>query len=168
VTVTISAAVTNVATVTCTACVPSGDVISGQSQVTAGDQAIVRVLPLCGLGDFVWFDANANGIQDAGEAGISNVTVRLLDGSGNALGPTVTTDANGKYLFANLVAGAYAVQFVTPTGYVLTPADQGADDAKDSDADTTTGKTPPVTLAAGTTNLTLDAGMCSRNPRCVW
>ena len=31
------------------------------------------------VGDRVWLDANANGVQDAGETGINGVTVQLLD-----------------------------------------------------------------------------------------
>jgi len=30
------------------------------------------------VGDFVWEDANKNGIQDGGESGVSGVTIRLL------------------------------------------------------------------------------------------
>ena len=35
------------------------------------------------VGDRVWLDANANGIQDAGEPGINGVTVQLLDAANN-------------------------------------------------------------------------------------
>ena len=34
------------------------------------------------LGDKVWLDTNKNGVQDAGEAGVSGVTVKLLDSAG--------------------------------------------------------------------------------------
>ncbi|MCD5380839.1 hypothetical protein LR004_02830, partial [Candidatus Gracilibacteria bacterium] len=69
-------------------------------------------VPIVGssLGDYVWYDKNADGIQDSSEHGISGVTVRLLDGSGTAVknpaNPTedyiVTTDADGKYSFGLL------------------------------------------------------------------
>lgn len=63
------------------------------------------------VGDYVWLDANHNGIQEAGEAGIPGVTLKLtgpggvpvVDVDGNPVLP-VKTDANGKYLFANLPA----------------------------------------------------------------
>jgi protocatechuate 3,4-dioxygenase beta subunit len=112
---------------------------------------------LAALGDFVWYDTNSNGIQDAGEAGIPNVTVNLLNSGGTVIG-TTTTDANGLYLFANLTPGTYAVEFVAPAGHTTSPQDQGGDDALDSDADTTTGRTTNVNLASGDVNLTLDAG----------
>jgi LPXTG-site transpeptidase (sortase) family protein len=113
---------------------------------------------LAALGDFVWNDSNANGIQDAGEAGIPNVTVNLLN-SGGAVIATTTTDANGLYHFTNLAPGTYSVQFVNPGGYTFSPANQGANDAVDSDADTTTGVTGTYTLAAGENNTTVDAGL---------
>ncbi|QXE21352.1 conserved repeat domain protein [Richelia sinica FACHB-800] len=55
------------------------------------------------LGDRVWEDSNANGIQDNGELGLAGVTVKLLDGNGNPVivggtPVTATTDANGNYL----------------------------------------------------------------------
>src|SRR5205085_232205 len=35
------------------------------------------------VGDRVWLDSNANGVQDAGETGLNGVTVQLLDNGGN-------------------------------------------------------------------------------------
>ncbi|WP_344031512.1 SdrD B-like domain-containing protein, partial [Leucobacter iarius] len=84
------------------------------------------------VGDFVWSDTNRNGVQDAGEAGIPNVTVRLLNASGTQIATRVT-DANGFYSFTGLTAGSsYSVQFVTPAGYAVTRALAGSDRAKDS------------------------------------
>src|SRR5690606_14531366 len=45
-----------------------------------------------------------------------------------------------------------------PTGYTTTDPNQGTDDARDSDADKTSGETQEVTLESGETNNTLDAG----------
>ena len=42
--------------------------------------------------------------------------------------------------------------------------DQGADDAKDSDANQATGMTGPVTLLTGQTNRTVDAGIVCPGP----
>ncbi|MBV2262560.1 MAG: carboxypeptidase regulatory-like domain-containing protein, partial [Thauera sp.] len=113
------------------------------------------------IGDRVWLDANANGQQDAGEAGVAGVTVELyacIDGqpSGSALAST-TTDAAGHYGFTGLVPGNYVVKFVTPTGYSLSPVDVGAD-GSDSDA-ALSGFTGCYTLASGETNNTVDAGL---------
>jgi choice-of-anchor A domain-containing protein/uncharacterized repeat protein (TIGR01451 family)/TQXA domain-containing protein len=112
------------------------------------------------LGDKVWIDANKNGIQDSGEAGLAGVTVSLYDCSSNLIS-TTTTDSNGNYLFSNLSAGSYTVVFAKPTGYVFTIKDTNSNgsDAADSDADLTTGKTTCITLLAGVTDLTWDAGL---------
>jgi uncharacterized surface anchored protein len=114
------------------------------------------------LGDRVWLDTNKNGVQDSGEAGVANVKVILLDASGNPTGTTATTDANGNYSFTNLKPGTYSVQFdkgSLPVNYVFTGADLGGNDAKDSDANVTTGKTAQVTLTSGQVYSDLDAGI---------
>jgi hypothetical protein len=66
------------------------------------------------IGDTVWFDSNADGDQDSGEAGIAGVLVNLLDGNGNVIN-TATTDANGNYLF-EVDSNTYTVQ-VDPSNF---------------------------------------------------
>ncbi|HEU4322944.1 MAG TPA: SdrD B-like domain-containing protein, partial [Roseiflexaceae bacterium] len=61
------------------------------------------------LGNQVWHDQNNNGVVDGGETGIANVTVNLLDASGNLIAQT-TTNAQGYFLFTNLGAGSYVVE----------------------------------------------------------
>lgn len=131
---------------------------AGENNLTIDAGMYVTPPQVGSLGDYVWNDANMDGIQDNGEMGIANVTVKLYDCSGNLLATTVT-DANGYYLFGNLSAGSYKVKFVLPSGYVFSPKDQGGNDAVDSDADPSTGFTGCYTLAAGENNLTVDAGM---------
>ncbi len=59
----------------------------------------------------VWLDTNNNGVVDAGEEGIANVTVRLsgTDSTGTPVTAEVQTDAQGRYLFADLMPGTYTV-----------------------------------------------------------
>ncbi len=106
------------------------------------------------IGDTVWEDLNANGVQDEGEPGIAGVTV-TLSSNGDTL-QTVATDANGHYLFNNLIPADYMVTFGIPTGYLLTTAHSGNDDALDSDP-AGDGKVA-VTLASAD-KLTMDAGL---------
>ena len=109
------------------------------------------------IGNFVWHDLNRNGIQDAGEPGLGNVTVRLLDCASNLLA-TTNTDAGGAYLFSRLPAGNYRIAFTAPPGFVFTLPDVG-NDATDSDANPTNGLTPCFALATGEVKLTVDAGL---------
>jgi|GEM_PF-1178861 len=118
-------------------------------------------IPLGSLGDRVWQDLDANGIQDSGEPGEANVTVNLLDEDGDVL-ETTTTDSNGLYLFDDLVDGIYEIHFVLPTNLVFTTSNQGAD-TQDSDADPITGLTGEITLVLGGNDLTWDAGLIVSN-----
>ena len=124
------------------------------------------------VGNFVWFDANKDGVQDADEVGVAGVTVTLTDGAGNPVidldgNPVkpVTTDANGKYEFTNLmpnvdriVANAgeenYKVTFTVPAGYSATKSYAALDDEKDSN-----GAESDVTLTEGQNDETVDFGL---------
>ncbi|GAB3691860.1 hypothetical protein GCM10027592_10210 [Spirosoma flavus] len=109
------------------------------------------------LGNFVFEDVNHNGIQDTGEPGIQGVVVTLVS-NGTTVAST-TTDVNGIYSFTGLTPGVpYSVSFAAPTGYSATLADQGADDALDSDGDPATGLTGTYSLTANEENLTVDMG----------
>ena len=59
------------------------------------------------IGDFVWLDENADGVQDPGETGIVDVTVILTSPDGTT--DTTNTDADGLYIFEGLEAGDYVV-----------------------------------------------------------
>ncbi|WP_038141918.1 IPTL-CTERM sorting domain-containing protein [Thiothrix lacustris] len=107
------------------------------------------------LGDYVWLDANSNGIQDGSELLLAGVDVQLLDSAG-ALLTTTLTDANGHYVFKDLPPATYTVKFVAPTGMAFTSADQG-DDALDSDADSN--GLAVITLTSGADMHTVDAGV---------
>jgi len=109
------------------------------------------------IGDFVWNDTNGDGIQDDGEGGIADAAVELYYAN-ETLANSTTTDADGIYTFGNLSAGEYYLVFTPPEGYNLTTANQGTDDALDSDADPLTGTTEIVTLAENETQLDWDAG----------
>lgn len=126
--------------------------------------APLTVAPLVSIGDYVWADTNRNGIQDAGEKGIPNVTVNLRNAAGTQVA-TTTTDANGFYVFRNLsTSTGYTVQFVTPTGYALTTPTAGTDRTKDSNP-ASNGLASVTTPASGKNSATtpddptIDAGM---------
>ncbi len=80
----------------------------------------------CGcIGNFVWFDANGNGLQDSGEPGINGCTITLYDASNNQVGlPHISTynmmAQAGYYQFCGLTAGTYHIVVTPPAGYMLT------------------------------------------------
>jgi protocatechuate 3,4-dioxygenase beta subunit len=128
--------------------------------LTAGENDLTwdaGIYESASIGDRVWYDSNNNGIQDSGETGIANVTVRLLDSSGTVIA-TTTTNSSGNYLFDRLEPGDYAIEFVPPAGYTFTSQDAGGD-TTDSDADITTGRTIVTTLSPGEHDPTWDAGV---------
>ena len=120
------------------------------------------------IGDRVWIDADGDGTQDPGEAGIPGVTVNLIGpgtdgffGTGDdATLETDTTDANGNYLFDGRAAGAYQVQVVDttlPSGHTWTQSgdpDESGTIAANPDHLTTI----PVVLAPGDVYLNADFG----------
>ena len=116
------------------------------------------------LNGTVTFDNNSDGIQDAGDAGVANVVVNLLDGNGNPIldsagvAVSTTTDINGNYTFETLEPGDFQVEFVAPVGTGFTLQNVG-DDTLDSDADPTTGRSQVFTLISEENNTTIDAGL---------
>ena len=131
--------------------------VSGDNTLSL-DAGLIAVIPnTASIGDRVWVDCNANGIQDVGEKGASGATVKLLSAAGAVVATTVT-DANGNYLFSDLTPGDYSVQVIAPTGYNFTTKDQGTNDMLDSDVNAS-GKTVLTTLVAGENDLSWDAGI---------
>ncbi|WP_019990908.1 SdrD B-like domain-containing protein [Rudanella lutea] len=120
------------------------------------------------VGNYVWFDENQNNIQDESSAnGINGVIVCLYTSTGVFSASTVTTNdvygRPGYYLFDQLEAGSYYVQFKPTPDKTYTPGSgsQGGStsDETDSDVDPATGRTATFTLAPGEINLTWDAGL---------
>jgi protocatechuate 3,4-dioxygenase beta subunit len=115
------------------------------------------------IGDTVFFDANDNNVQDAGDAPVAGALVELRDTNGTVL-TTATTGTDGKYLFGNLNPGTYSVRVTRPTGSTVVPvtANVGGDDTNDSDGVTNGVDGQQVsglyTLVANESNLTVDFG----------
>jgi len=117
------------------------------------------------IGDFIWLDANGNGMQDASEMGVNGLTVELYSEDGVLLASTVTANhpVSGKpgyYLFDNLKPGAYYIKVILPSGYDFTPADMGYD-AFDSDIthDHGYGTSSTIHLQSGEENDCTDIGI---------
>lgn len=113
------------------------------------------------LGDTLFVDADRDGRQgDAVNAVAAGVTVYLLDADQNVL-QSQTTAANGTYLFDNLAAGTYFVDFDEVAGFDFTTQNVG-DTIGDSNVDAN-GLSEAINLAIGESNLTIDAGLVREN-----
>ena len=109
------------------------------------------------LGNYVWFDANADGLQNDGSSnGLNGVKVLLLkdDGTGNFVQIDDTLSANdangnpGYYNFLIQSSGNYIVNFPTTnnTTDIITTRTVTAGTDGNSDADGGTGNSPIVVM----------------------
>lgn len=123
---------------------------------------VIPSVPKADIGNYVWIDNNANGIQDTGETGQNNVTVELYNALNALVSTTVTSNEGNKgagyYSFKNLIPGNYSIKFILSTGYEFTRTTIGDDKALDSNANVE-GSSGTVTLNPGDNNLTIDAGL---------
>jgi hypothetical protein len=65
-------------------------------------------LSTAALGDLVWSDLNADGVQQADEGGVANATVTLYNAAGQTLA-TTTTGLDGSFVFDRLAKGLYGL-----------------------------------------------------------
>ena len=133
---------------------------AGQNNHTYDVGLVAPTTPVA-VGDYVWVDANSNGLQDGGELPLQGVVVTLLNADGTPahdingqLVADATTDAAGYYLFDNLAAGSYKVQFTLPTGYTFTSTGGGT-------ATNDSNPTPGVDPLVGTTPVFAVSGIAS-------
>ncbi len=126
------------------------------------------------IGNFVWFDADNNGIQDVNEVGVNGVIVSLFDlgpdetfGTGDdILVETQTTQsangADGNYQFTGVAPGKYVVKFeLTDLSdeYEFTATGTSGDNV-DSNADPVTGLTETIMVMSGQADdNSIDAGL---------
>jgi SdrD B-like domain len=134
--------------------------LTGVITVQSGDDidnVDAGLIALAKIGDLVFEDLNGNGQQDAGEPGVSGVQILLLDGQGSPTGESAVTDGAGGYQFC-VEPGDYIVAFGLPNGVQFTTANVG-NDASDSDANPSNGRTGVITVASGDMNFDVDAGV---------
>ena len=125
---------TNTATVTGNETDPT----PGNNTASIDTQTFLEPSSLAGV---VYVDFNNDGIQDPSESVIANVTIALTgtDVIGNPVSQTATTDANGAYLFSNLVAGTYQIAETQPAVFpdgIDTPSTQASSNTQNDIFDT--------------------------------
>ena len=127
------------------------------------------LIPKAAIGDFVWLDVDANGLQDPGETGLDGINVYLFNENGtltdsrqSSIHPTDST--SGYFLFDGLYPGEYYLQIDLPGDSLqLTTTDAGADDL-DSDFFQTDSliRTPVFSLGVGEFRSKMDVGFILR------
>lgn len=92
--------------------------------IGAEDVVLARVcVGFASIGNYIWLDEDADGVQDAGEVGIPNVKVELKDDQDVVIATTYT-DADGGYIFSNFPPATYTVEIDTstlPSGLAANP-----------------------------------------------
>ncbi len=125
------------------------------------------------ISDFVWEDANGDGLQDAGEPGIDAVEVLITDDAG---GGVTDLDGNAVIMTTTAGGGLYEFLLLPPGDYILTvnsnplpdyylslqdqagAAGDAGDVSNDSDADQTTGQTHIIELESNEQEEDIDFG----------
>jgi hypothetical protein len=117
------------------------------------------------VGDYVWMDANMDGIQGQDEPGLAGVIVHLMscDSMPVMVAETVT-DSMGWFMFDDVMPGEYFLHFVLPDDHYFTMPDQGDDDMLDSDVDPETGATACFMLDVYEMNMSFAAGVYYEEP----
>jgi hypothetical protein len=138
------------------------DVLPVSAASTLIDGGIVRA-PI-NVGNFVWNDLDRDGVQDAGEPGLANVSVQLWNAARNQLLDSTTTNASGIYSLQAPGPGDYRVRVVLPSiADVFSPLDAPPSDVTDSDivpAGATIGFTNVYTFAPNVISINnIDGGI---------
>jgi hypothetical protein len=117
------------------------------------------------LGDFVWDDLDKDGRQDAGEPGISGVTVQLWNSTKTQVIDSDVTNGSGNYTVVAPTSGNYRIRVVLPGGWdSFSPKDQaGGNNNLDSDINPSggdTGFTDVFSIASNVISIiNIDAGI---------
>jgi serine-aspartate repeat-containing protein C/D/E len=91
------------------------------SGLAFGNRAVPAIGSIAGT---KFNDVNGNGTRDPGEAGVSGITIRLVNSAGLVV--STTTDTSGNFSFTGLPAGPYSLSEVLPAGSVQTLPGGGA------------------------------------------
>jgi hypothetical protein len=138
---------------------------TSKDSVTLNADSLTLLNKPASIGDFVWIDNNVNGIQDAGEPGLSNVEVVLYDSLLNVIASKYTDDS-GAYYFNNIsIPESGSKTFIVgfnniPPNYAYTNliADSSGRYVN-SKSDTISGRTKPFVLHTGEVRKDIDGGI---------
>ncbi len=115
--------------------------------------------PQAQIGDRVWSDINANGMQENNEPPFAGIVIKAYNMSGDMVVQD-TTDANGRFMITGLQKEDYYLRIMTPPNYGLTYANT-VNDLIDSDFDHSNGynTSPTYSMSPGDSITNVDAGL---------
>ncbi len=118
--------------------------------------------PMATVGNRVWLDENANGIQEENEPKVAGVNVEVYN-IDNELVDEAVTDENGIYKVEYLQKEEYYLKFEVPEGLAFTFADAIDDEDMDSDVTHAMGfnTTNLISFNPGDEIINIDAGFIS-------
>ncbi len=142
--------------------------MDGQTEDCCRPLVFYECLP-SSIGNRIWEDQNANGLQDPGEPGLDGYKVSLYT-EGYTKISTVTSSEDGNYLFENIEPGRYFVQLdsrdMIPTIHI------SGDDDNNSDIENVFmfGSTKMISVDPGENRTDIDLGLVPRSAVCgrVW
>ncbi len=135
--------------------------ITDCKQLLSGDTLVIcdaGFYNISSIGDYVWHDLNANGVQEDGEPPIGDVPVSLYSCDGQFLS-SIETDSTGYYIFDSLSAGDYYLEVTPLPNSILSPESMGQDSLLDSDFDLLNNRTSCIDLLSGQDRTDIDAGL---------
>ena len=141
---------------------PGSYFYQGLTQEGCEIEGQVEILNLEGrIGNQVWIDmpGGTDGQFDAGDQGIGDIQINLYDAQNDEIVMTTFTEGLGNYLFSQVEAGDYYVEFIIPMGYEFIDNTAEIFEQNGSDPDPETGLTKTFTIACGETILSIDAGL---------
>lgn len=117
--------------------------VPAEPELGAGEEKILGT-----IGGTVFLDADANGVQDTAERGMSGVSVHLLDAAGEriATAETYSHACEGLYIFSGILPGNYTIEIALPDGYAFTAPGRGAPGETASTVDPANGTTTAINL----------------------
>ena len=118
--------------------------------------------PMATVGNRVWYDENANGIQEDSEPKAEGINVQVFN-MNNELVDEAITDEEGIYKVEYLHKEEYYLKFEAPEGLSFTLADISDNEDIDSDVTHAMGinTTDPISFNPGDEIINVDAGIMS-------
>ena len=124
----------------------------------------LQTKPTAELGGIVWLDNDEDGLIGMNESGVGNILVTLMDYNNQIIGSTIT-NAEGSYIFQDLIEGSYTVQFEI-ADFKFSPAQVGGLSDIDSEVtDFSDGTTNLIFLSGGESNVNINAGLQEEQPQ---